>query len=128
MTRHNDTDPARGIVRALLYSAALLTVLALVLAGCDAPRSAATALTPMVRATGGASSSLSVTACAVSTTGATALSDMLTTLAAQGLLVSAVDNAQARLILNACPYPPDPAVIAAAAAAAASARAPARRP
>jgi hypothetical protein len=117
---HDNLKAARGICNAVLYTLALLGVLAMVLVGCGdgSARQALTATTPMVRANGGASSALSVTVCATTAAGGNILQDMLNTLAQQGLLVSATDNAQARLTLNACPFAPDAAVIRAAAEAA----------
>ena len=114
--------PARGIFWATFYSVALLIFLALMLAGCDSAATAANrallTATPMVRASGGSSSYLTVTACAVTAQGGNTLAEMMTTLASNGTLVAATDGGQARLTLNACPFPPDAAVIAAAASAA----------
>lgn len=86
----------------------------LVLCGCEsAANRALVSQTPLVRATGGAYSSLMVIACPMSPSGGNALAEMLATLTAQGLIVSATDNAQARLTLNSCPHVPDAAVITA---------------
>lgn len=97
-----------------LLSVTAVLGLAVLLAGCEsAANRAITSQTPLVRATGGAYSSLTVTSCPLTAGGGNILAEMLATLTAQGLIVSATDNGQARLTLNACPFPPDASVITA---------------
>lgn len=116
-------DAARGLVTGVPLGILMWVLILMPLMGCSPTTlravgllsenaTAATAETPVVQARGGSSASLALTTCMITMGGGgQTLTDIVQMLTNGGVLVAAEGGGSARLSINNCPHPPDPAVI-----------------